>query len=70
MLSSHGEMTPTEIVEKVQAEGEYKDQENAIRSVNNLVRRLMSDGFVERKKFGKAYKYRLSPRYKTLFVKA
>lgn len=69
-LASHGDLTPTEIVKKVQAKGDYKDTENAIRSVNNLVRRLLSDGFVERKKIGKAYKYHLAPRYRTLLVDA
>jgi len=69
-LSKHGDLTPTEIVAKIQAKGDYKNKDNAIRSVNNLVRRLMSDGFVERKRIGKAYKYRLSPRYQTLLVDA
>ena len=70
LLAKEGELTPTEMVKKVQAKGEYKDTDNAIRSVNNLVRRLLSDGLVERKKTGKAYKYRISPRYQTLFIEA
>lgn len=69
-LMKEGELTPTELVAKLQATGEYKDQDNAIRSVNNLVRRLMSDGFLERKRFGKAYRYKISPRYQTLLVNA
>ena len=69
-LASEGELTPTEIVKKIQATGEYKNHDNAIRSVNNLVRRLMSDGLVERKRLGKAYKYKIAPRYQTLLVKA
>jgi len=69
-LAGEGELTPTEIVAKMQEKGEYKDNDNAIRSVNNLMRRLMSDGFVERKKVGKAYKYKISPRYQTLLVNA
>ena len=69
-LSSHGDLTPTELVEKVQSKGQYKDSDNAIRSVNNLLRRLMSEGMVERKKLGKAYKYRLAGRYRTLLVHA
>lgn len=69
-IIKEGELTPTEIVLKIQAKGDYKDRENAIRSVNNLVRRLQSDGFLERKRIGKAYKYRISPRYRTLFVEA
>ncbi|MBI4181810.1 MAG: AAA family ATPase [Candidatus Aenigmarchaeota archaeon] len=70
-LAAHGDLTPTELVEKVQAKGHYKgDTDTAIRSVNNLLRRLMTDGIVERKKLGKAYKYRLAPRYQTLLVQA
>lgn len=69
-LLKHQELTPTEIVQKIQTKGDYKNRDNAVRSVNNLVRRLMSDGFVERKRIGKAYKYHLSPRYQTLFVNA
>ncbi len=68
ILASEGELTPTEIVEKLQAKGDYKNTDNAIRSINNLVRRLMSDGLVERKRIGKAYKYKISPRYQTLLV--
>lgn len=70
ILVKEGELTPTEMVEKVRSKGEYKDKDNAVRSVNNLVRRLMTDGYVERKKIGKAYKYRISPRYRTLLVTA
>ncbi len=68
-LSHHGELTPAEIIERMPTDG-YKDRENAIRSVNNLLRRLMKDGFVERKKVGKAYKYKLVDKYKTLLVNA
>lgn len=69
-LAKEGSLTPTEIVQKIQAKGEYKNQENAIRAVNNLARRLQSDGFLERKKTGKAFKYKISPRYQTLMVNA
>jgi len=70
ILVKEGELTPTEIVTIIQEKGEYKEKENAIRSVNNLLRRLMSDGLVERKRIGKAYKYKISPRYQTLLVNA
>ena len=70
VLAKEGELTPTEMVKKLHAKGEYKDEENAIRSVNNLVRRLLSDGLVERKRIGKSYKYKISPRYQPLLVSA
>lgn len=68
-LSKHGELTPSELIEKMDIK-DYKDKENAVRSVNNLLRRLMKENFVERKKFGKAYKYRISQRFQTLLVDA
>ena len=52
------------------ANEEYKDKENAVRSVNNLLRRLMNDGIVERKKTGKSYKYRVSGKLQTVMVDA
>jgi len=68
-LSEGGEFTPSEIVAKMDSEV-YKNRDNAIRSVNNLLRRLMKDGFVERKRVGKTYKYILSNKFSTLMVDA
>ena len=48
----------------------YKSRQHAVRSVNNILKRLMADGFVERKKLDRAFLYQLSPRLKTLVVKA
>ncbi len=68
-LSEHGELTPSEIVKKAKTDG-YKNKDNAIRSVNNLLKRLMKEGLVERKKKGKTYKYSVSGKFKTLLVEA
>jgi len=68
-LTQHGELTPTEIIQKLETD-DYKDRENAVRSVNNLLRRLMKEKLVERKRYGKAYLYTISERYKTLLVDA
>ncbi len=51
-------------------EASYKDRDNAVRSANNLLKRLLNQGFVERSKAGKAYKYTIAQKYRTLFVKA
>jgi type II secretory pathway predicted ATPase ExeA len=69
IIFQEGQLTPSEIVNKIKQD-EYKNKDNAVRSVNNLVRRLMSEGFVDRKKVGKTYKYIISPRYRTLLVNA
>ena len=68
-LTKHGELTPAQIISKLDRE-EYKDRENGVRSVNNVLRRLMKEKLVERKKSGKAYTYKVSERYQTLLVQA
>lgn len=68
-ISDGGEFTPSDIVAKMDSEV-YKNRDNAIRSVNNLLRRLMNDGFVERKRVGKSYKYVMSGKFRTLMVDA
>lgn len=69
MLASKGEMTPSEIIKNVNKK-EYKNRDNAVRAVNNILRRLMKDKLVERKRIGKAYKYKISTKYQTLMVTA
>ncbi len=68
-LAKHGELTPSQIVFELDIE-EYKDAENGVRSVNNILRRLMKEKLVERKKRGKSYAYLVSERYRTLLVQA
>ena len=69
ILSSGGEMTPTQVVGRMNPK-EYEDKGNAIRSVNNILRRLMKDHMVIRERRGKAYKYRISPKFQTMLVNA
>jgi type II secretory pathway predicted ATPase ExeA len=68
-LSRNGEMTPSGIIDALDVE-EYKNRDNAVRSVNNLLRRLMKEGLVERKRVGKTYKYVVSSKFQTLMVEA
>lgn len=68
-MTDGGEFTPSDIVSGM-GEEVYKNRDNAVRSVNNLLRRLMKDGFVERKRVGKTYKYVISGKFKTLMVDA
>ena len=63
------EMSPSEITAQIDLE-DYKDRDNALRSANNLLRRLMQDRLVERVKAGKTYKYRLAGCVQTLMVSA
>jgi type II secretory pathway predicted ATPase ExeA len=69
VLAEKGELAPNEIVNSISIE-EYKNKDNAIRSVNNLLRRLMSDGYIHRKRIGKTYKYEVSSKFKTMLVNA
>jgi type II secretory pathway predicted ATPase ExeA len=68
-LSNGEDFTPSDIVHNLDDEA-YKNRDNAIRSVNNLLRRLMKDGFVDRKRVGKTYKYAISSKFRTLMVDA
>jgi type II secretory pathway predicted ATPase ExeA len=69
ILWKYGEMTPTEIVEKMHT-GDYKSKDNAIRSINNIVKRLEREGTIIRKRRGKSYQYLLSDKIRTLMVHA
>jgi type II secretory pathway predicted ATPase ExeA len=68
-LSKKGELTPSELISNLKLDG-YKDRENAVRSVNNLLRRLMSEGLADRTRRGKTYKYKVSGKYQNLMVEA
>jgi len=48
----------------------YKSRQHAVRSMNNILKRMLSDGIVERERKDKAYIYHLSPKFRTLAVKS
>jgi len=61
-------MTPAEILAG-QDISQYPSKGHALRAVNNILKRLLELGYVERKQVEKTFVYELSPRTKTLFVK-
>ncbi len=69
ILSKNDGLTPSEIVSELNLNN-YKDKENAVRSVNNILKRLMKDKLIIRRKRGKAYEYLISERIQTLMVNA
>jgi general secretion pathway protein A len=69
IVAAGGEMTPSQIVKQLNAD-DYNDEGNAVRSVNNILRRLMKDKMVTRERRGKSYKYRIAPKFQTMFVNA
>ena len=62
-------LTPTAIVEDLGLKT-YKSKGHAIRSINNILKRLMLDGYVQRESRGKAFMYALTPKVKTMFVES
>ena len=69
ILNKTPNLTPSEIVDHLELDS-YKDRNNAIRSVNNILRRLLKDEFLHRKKLGNSYVYLLSGKGKTIFTEA
>ncbi|UCC91474.1 MAG: AAA family ATPase [Candidatus Aenigmatarchaeota archaeon] len=69
IMGKYGELTPSEIVEKMDLDA-YKSRDNAIRSINNILKRLVKEGMLIRKRRGKSYQYVLSDKIRTLMVNA
>jgi type II secretory pathway predicted ATPase ExeA len=67
ILSQDNWLTPTAISEKLDNKN-YQSKGHAIRAMNNILHRLMIEGFVQREARGKAFMYALTPRIKTLYV--
>jgi type II secretory pathway predicted ATPase ExeA len=61
-------MTTGDLADKIGHE-KYRSRQHAVRSVNNILKRLMKDGYIERKKKGKIFEYLVKPELKTLVVK-
>jgi general secretion pathway protein A len=67
MLSKRA-MTPGQIANAIDLT-KYKTRQHAVRSVNNIVKALQEDGYLERRREDKAFVYSLAPRISTLLVK-
>jgi len=67
ILASKGPLSPAGLADNFESEG-YKSKGNAVRSMNNILKRLMHDSFVEREKAGKGYRYRVAAKYSTVLV--
>lgn len=67
-LSQKNWLTPSDLAE--QLGGDYKSREHAIRSINNILKRLLDDGLVQRESRGKAFVYSLTPKTKTIMVES
>jgi len=62
-------LSPGHIANSLNLE-KYKSRQHAVRSVNNVLKFLLKEGYVERTQSEKTFVYSLTPRIKTLMVKA
>lgn len=69
ILNENPNLTPTSIINNLDITS-YKDKSNAVRSVNNILKRLLRNGLVQRKKLGNTYVYYLTPKSKTVLAEA
>lgn len=69
ILNKNPDLTPSQIITHLPVE-EYKDRDNAVRSINNILKRLVKDELIQRKKLGNSYVYFLTGKAKTIFTEA
>jgi len=62
-------MTPGEIANAIDLQ-KYKSRQHAVRSINNIMKKLYEDGYLERRRSDKAFVYSLSGKLRTIVVKA
>jgi hypothetical protein len=69
LVNKNKKLSPSEIVSSIGTEG-YKTKNHAVRSINNILRRLMKEKLLTREKIGNTYLYSLTGKAKTIFTKA
>ncbi|MFB6089128.1 MAG: AAA family ATPase [Candidatus Aenigmatarchaeota archaeon] len=69
ILSKEERLLPSEVAEEIGYDN-YKTKQHAVRSVNNILRRLMKGDYVTREKKGKGYVYSLSTKIRNLLVES
>jgi hypothetical protein len=67
-LLSKNSLSPGQIVDSIGIE-KYKSRQHAVRSINNIVKKLYEEGYLERAKADKTYIYSLSGKLRTIVVK-
>ncbi|MFH8080674.1 MAG: AAA family ATPase [Candidatus Aenigmatarchaeota archaeon] len=69
LLNKMPDLSPTEIVKNIDMK-DYKTKDHAIRSVNNILKRLMEEDLIKRVKVGNKFVYSLSGKAKTMLAEA
>lgn len=67
VLAEEDDLYPSEIAEEIGTES-YKTKQHAVRSINNILRRMLKEDFIERERKGKGYIYSLNIKTKNLLV--
>ena len=67
ILAEYEPITPNEIIKHFP---EYPSEKHALRAINNVLKRLVKDNYIERERTGKSYYYKLTPSTRTLLVRA
>ncbi len=67
-LLTKNTMSPGEIANTLDL-AKYKSRQHAVRSINNIMKKLYEDGYLERRRSDKAYIYSLSGKLRTIVVK-
>ncbi len=49
---------------------DYPSEKHGLRAINNLLRRLVKEGYIERERKGKSYYYKLNPSTRTVLVRS
>lgn len=68
-LLAQGAMTPGDAANTMNL-SKYKSRQHAVRSINNIMKKLYEDGYLDRQRSDKAFVYSLSGKLRTLVVKA
>jgi len=66
---SQRSLSPGQIADSLSLD-KYKSRQHAVRSVNNILKMLLADGYVERQQSEKTFVYSLTPKIKSLLVRA
>lgn len=69
VLGANGKLTPSEIVDEMDVK-KYSSKDNAVRSINNILKRLVKDEIVIRERTGKSYRYSLSDKIRTMMIES
>lgn len=69
MLNKNPDLSPSDIVERINTK-DYKSKDHAIRSVNNILKRLMDEDLIKRAKVANKFVYSLSGKAKTILAEA